>query len=193
MLAARSLHSRAPRHLLGLPLGLLLCLLACAGCAERAPDALRSSGVPARPDTGGAAAPGAPAALEDPAAASAGDADLATAEPPASPPPAPRPADARAVLDRPASIADLARWAEDADAGQGVRLTALRRLEREGPGRATDVAARLLSETPGDPQLRANAVAVLARSSDPRADAVLARQEPRYQQLAARLRERRPR
>lgn len=71
-----------------------------------------------------------------------------------------------------------------------VRLTSIRKLEALAPGLALETARDLLDDPDTSSLLRANAVAVLARSSDPRADELLAGLDPKSQQLARSLRQR---
>jgi hypothetical protein len=92
------------------------------------------------------------------------------------------------AVDGPPS--DLRRWAHDPRATPAVRLTSIRKLEALAPGLALETARDLLDDPDTSSLLRANAVAVLARSSDPRADELLAGLDPKSQQLARSLRQR---
>lgn len=100
------------------------------------------------------------------------------------------PGDAREVLvEGGARPEQVAAWSEDARAPAGVRVASLRRLEESEAARALASARAILADPGADAQVKANAVAVLARSEDPEADRLIARLEPRYRRLAMALRD----
>lgn len=105
---------------------------------------------------------------------------------PATPSP-PAPADLAAVLAPTTRHPDaaLAAWVRDASLPPNVRYGALRRLETERPDEAVSAAIEVLEDTTA--LVRLNAIAVLARSQDPRAGAALARVDARSQRLAQNL------
>lgn len=100
---------------------------------------------------------------------------------------APAPATFGAVLDPRSSpdAASLAAWVQDGALAPNVRYAALRRLEAEHPTSAVSTAIAVLDDTCS--LVRLNALAVLARSQDPRAAEALARTDARSQRLAQNL------
>ena len=96
---------------------------------------------------------------------------IAVAPAPEEPPEA---ADVEDVLTGPAAadVAKLQVIALDRRLAPEVRYAALRRLEEAAPATAVDVAMALLGED--ERFLRNNAIAVLVRSEDPRADLIVA-------------------
>jgi len=83
------------------------------------------------------------------------------------------------------SPGELATWATHPGLQPNLRLTALRRLERDDPEQAVSVALELVrSKDPKHRLLRINAVAVLARSRDPRAERALKHLDPDLERLA---------
>jgi hypothetical protein len=85
-----------------------------------------------------------------------------------------------------ASEKTLADWALDKGIEDRLRYVALRELEERAPAEAVTTAIALLAGDPG-PLLHANAVAVLARSHDPRAKDALSRLDEKSQKLAKKL------
>lgn len=81
--------------------------------------------------------------------------------------------------------ASLAAWVQDGALAPNVRYAALRRLEAEHPTSAVSTAIAVLDDTCS--LVRLNALAVLARSQDPRAAEALARTDARSQRLAQNL------
>lgn len=79
----------------------------------------------------------------------------------------------------------LAELALTPSAAPQVRYTALRRLEEVDGERSVEVALALLDDPA--PLVQTNAIAVLVRSGDPRADAALSGMDPRSQRIAAAL------
>lgn len=113
----------------------------------------------------------------------------ASASPRATPGPGVAPAPERfgEVLDpraRPEATS-LAAWVRDASLAPNVRYAALRRLEADHPASAVPAAIAVLDDTCS--LVRLNALAVLARSQDPRAAEALARTDARSQRLAQNL------
>lgn len=82
------------------------------------------------------------------------------------------------------SPGELSQWAGHSGLKPSLRVTALRRLERDDPHQAVTVALEFLSSKTTPRLLRTNAVAVLARSQDRRATPALAKLEPDLQRLA---------
>lgn len=93
------------------------------------------------------------------------------AQNPTPEPLAPAPARASAVDDVQASPRELEAWVSDPEVEPEVRYAALRRLEQDDGDQALKVAIDLLAEQ--DRLIRSNAIAVLVRSDDPRADEAL--------------------
>lgn len=127
-----------------------------------------------------------PSLVHAPQPAPVASASAAGAEMP-QPQPPPAPADLGAVLAPSARHphAALVAWVRDASLPPNVRYGALRRLEAERPGEAVSAAIEVLEDTTA--LVRLNAIAVLARSQDPRAGAALARVDARSQRLAQNL------
>ena len=107
---------------------------------------------------------------------------------PVEPPP---PGSAAALLDDPRAhdARALAAWAADRDLPTDVRYTAIRQLERVDAQAAVDAALGLASDA--ESLVRLNAVAVLVRSQQPRAEQLLAQLDDRTRFLAQRLAARR--
>ena len=107
---------------------------------------------------------------------------VVTPRPPLPPPPK----TTRQVVELRGGV-DLQRTVEREDASPEVRYAALRRLEELDSPHALPSALTLL-RTSEDSFLKTNAVAFLARSTDPRAEQALEALEPRLRQLARALR-----
>lgn len=118
--------------------------------------------------------------------------------PPSGPAPAPGPPPAGApARPRPARLADVARqdvtlssgelagWTRDAGLDPQTRYAALRRLEALDPAAAVDAA--IAATTDASPLVRHNALALLARSQDPRAAEAVALLDDRSRRVAAAL------
>lgn len=99
-------------------------------------------------------------------------------------PPAPAPRRLSEVLAQGARHApgDLEVWVGDEALPPDVRYAALRRLEADAPADAVTAAIAVLDDPTS--LVRLNAIAVLARSQDPRAKAALERVDARSQRLA---------
>lgn len=95
------------------------------------------------------------------------------------------PADLLAPADAPHQREDLVAWVSSQSLTPQVRYAALRRLEHDAPEAALDAALAALDAP--DPLLRTNAVAVLARSTDPRAAAALESLDESHRRLARAL------
>lgn len=83
------------------------------------------------------------------------------------------------------STGELATCAGDPALPPHVRYAALRRLEETAPEQAVSAAIAALTDTTS--LVRLNAIALLARSQDPRAREALGRIDPRSQRLAQAL------
>jgi HEAT repeat protein len=81
--------------------------------------------------------------------------------------------------------AELMTWIADDHLDPQVRYAALRRLEHEDPPAA--VSAALIALDDVTPLVRLNAIAVLARTTDPRAAAALEKLDERSRRLAQAL------
>ena len=79
----------------------------------------------------------------------------------------------------------LAHWARDTKLTQQVRYSSLRKLEQADPDQAVLAAIDLVKD--GQSLVRNNAIALLARSQDPRAKAAIKGLSPQQQKLAAAL------
>lgn len=106
--------------------------------------------------------------------------------PPATPTPAAPAPDVASIMRE---EHDPAACVLDPSLDPAVQLVALRKLERDDPTRACELAYGLL-ESP-DRQLRVNAIAILARDDSPRARDALAQLDPRSRRLATAIANRR--
>lgn len=103
--------------------------------------------------------------------------------PPLAPPrPAPTTI-AEAVAARAPS--DLSRWVCDRTLEPRLRYAALRQLEAEAPEEAVAAALAVLDDV--TPLVRLNAIALLTRAQDPRAQTALAQLDDRSRRLAGAL------
>lgn len=80
---------------------------------------------------------------------------------------------------------DLAAWVTDPTLEPRLRYTALRRLETEAPEEAVTAALAVLDDV--TPLVRLNAIALLTRARDPRAQTALAQLDDRSRRLAGAL------
>jgi len=100
----------------------------------------------------------------------------------------PAPADFKALRGSDASPEDLRRWLQEAKTPPELQVVMLKDLEAQSEPDALAVAIQLASAKTSDRLVRANAVALLARSQDPRAGEALAALPEKYQRLAKALR-----
>lgn len=165
----------------------LLGCLALVGCGDQPVEP--ASGA-AAPNSGStveiAAAPAEPTAPAPRAlnAKTQPPAPLAAEEP--APQLAPPPKAVREV--RGSSLQDLERWLQSEQVDPEVSLAMLSELDAKAPALAVGAASVLAARATTDRHVRANAVALLARSTDPRAAEALSQLPARYRQLAAALR-----
>lgn len=129
--------------------------------------------------------PDAATSAASPDAAGEGPWSVAVPAPrPSAAPPAPEPRRLSEVVAQGARHApgDLEVWVGDEALPPDVRYAALRRLEADAPADAVTAAIAVLDDPTS--LVRLNAIAVLARSQDPRAKAALERVDARSRRLA---------
>lgn len=141
-----------------------------------------------------ASKPAAPKAAQQPV-------KLAPVAPPAAAPQAPiaspptltvaaeqRAAPASFEALRGASREDLGRWLKEGESPPELQVVMLQDLNAQSEPDALGVAIELAAAETSDRLVRANAVALLVRSQDPRAAEAIAALPEKYQRLAAALR-----
>lgn len=166
----------------GVCLGVLTLVL--SGCTEEPPaqQAAIQPSVAAEVD---------PASLRPPAEVAAPPAPTLVPRPalePVAKAPARAPGSMSALRSAQPAPVDLQRWLKEGNSLPELQVVMLQELQAQSEPDALEIAIELATAKSSDRLVRANAVALLARSQDPRAGEALAALPEKYQRLAKALR-----